>query len=70
MKKEYDFSQGTRGKFYHPDSELKIPIYLEPDVMEFLHQVAKTKNITIEALVNAWLRQDIDILQERATISP
>lgn len=49
MKKEYDFSQGTRGKFYHPDSELNVPIYLEPDVVKFLHQIAKTKNITIEA---------------------
>jgi hypothetical protein len=32
MKKEYDFSKGERGKFYHPDAELRIPIYLEPDV--------------------------------------
>jgi hypothetical protein len=32
MKKQYDFSQGERGKFYRPDAELRIPIYLEPDV--------------------------------------
>jgi hypothetical protein len=32
MKKQYDFSKGERGKFYHPDAELRIPIYLEPDV--------------------------------------
>lgn len=32
MKKTYDFSKGERGKFYHPDAELSIPIYLEPDV--------------------------------------
>ncbi len=32
MKKEYDFSKGERGKFYRPDAELSIPVYLEPDV--------------------------------------
>ena len=32
MKKEYDFSKGERGKFYRPETELNIPIYLEPDV--------------------------------------
>jgi len=24
MKKEYDFSKGERGKFYHPDVELQL----------------------------------------------
>lgn len=31
MKKEYDFSKGERGKFYRPDVELYLPIYIEPD---------------------------------------
>ncbi|WP_420265489.1 hypothetical protein [Candidatus Magnetominusculus dajiuhuensis] len=26
MKKEYDFSNGERGKFYRPDAELHLPI--------------------------------------------
>ena len=32
MKKEYDFSKGERGKFYQPDIQLNLPVYLEPDV--------------------------------------
>lgn len=32
MKKEYDFSKGERGKFFRPDAELNIPVYLDPDV--------------------------------------
>ena len=32
MKKEYDFSKGERGKFYKPDIQLNLPVYLEPDV--------------------------------------
>jgi hypothetical protein len=37
MKKEYDFSKGERGKFYRPDAEISLPIYLEPDVREYFH---------------------------------
>ena len=45
MRKEYDFSKGTRGKFYHPDAEFYIPIYLEREVLEKLEKIAlKKKN--------------------------
>jgi hypothetical protein len=40
MKKEYDFSKGERGKFYHPDAELSTPIYLEPDVAKVFRNSA------------------------------
>lgn len=40
MKKEYDFSKGERGKFYHPDAELSIPIYLDPDVAKVFRSSA------------------------------
>jgi hypothetical protein len=43
MKKEYDFSKGERGKFYHPDIELNLPVYLDPDVAEFLRKLAEKK---------------------------
>ena len=32
MKKAYDFSKGERGKFFRPNAELNLPVYLEPDV--------------------------------------
>ena len=40
MKKEDDFSKGERGKFSHPDVEFHIPIYLEPDLAEFVQTLA------------------------------
>jgi len=40
MKKEYDFSKGERGKFFRPDVELNIPIYLEPDVAKVFRDSA------------------------------
>jgi len=35
MKKEYDFSKGERGKFYRPDIQLNLPVYLEPDLRKY-----------------------------------
>jgi len=29
MKSEYDLSKSERGKFYRPDVELNIPVYLD-----------------------------------------
>lgn len=63
MKKEYDFSKGERGKFYHPDTELNIPVYLEPEIAEYLRKVAGEKDIDIETLVNDWLKRDIGLIQ-------
>jgi len=45
MKKEYDFSKGERGKFYHPDAKLNLPIYLEPEIAEFIREYAKEKEV-------------------------
>ncbi len=65
MTKEYDFSKGERGKFYRPNVELNVPIYLEPDVAQFVRELAKAKNMAVETLVNDWLRQDIALIGER-----
>ncbi len=63
MKKEYDFSKGVRGKFYHPDAQLNLPIYLDSDVAEFIQKYAREKNIETEKIVNEWLRKDIAMIR-------
>ncbi len=63
MKDEYDFSQAERGKFYHPDAELHIPVYLEPDIAMILEQLAQKKQVDVATVVNGWLRKDIELLQ-------
>jgi hypothetical protein len=63
MKKEYDFSQGVRGKFYHPDLEVHLPIYLETDVAEFLQELSEKTGTEVEKIVNDWLRKDIALVQ-------
>jgi hypothetical protein len=64
-RKEYDFSKGERGKFYRPDIELNLPIYLEPDVAKFVRELAKAKKVEVQPMVNDWLRQDIALIGMR-----
>jgi hypothetical protein len=63
VKAEYDFSKGERGKFYHPDAVFSFPVYLEPDVSDFMSQLADEKDVDIQELVNEWLRVNIKLVQ-------
>jgi len=48
MKTEYDFSKGERGKFYHPDVVFSLPVYLEPDVSDFMNRLADEKDVDVQ----------------------
>ena len=63
MKTDYDFSKGERGKFFQPDAVFHFPVYLEPDVDEFLSKLAEKKQTDIQELVNEWLRANIRLVQ-------
>ena len=63
MQKEYDFSKGIRGKFYHPDAKINLPIYLDPDVAEFMKKISRKKGYDVDKIVNDWLRKDIGLIQ-------
>jgi len=63
MKSEYDFSKAEQGKFYHPDAKLHYPIYLDPDVEQFVKKIAEQKKIEVQVLVNEWLRNNIKLIQ-------
>ena len=63
MKEEYDFSNGERGKFYHPDAEVYLPIYLEPEIIEFLKKFSEKKEIDISTIVNEWVKKNISIVK-------
>jgi hypothetical protein len=59
MKDEYDFSKGTRGKFYRPDAKLNLPIYLEDEVMAFVEKIAEKKGTDMSSVVNKLIRGDM-----------
>ncbi|MEK7517079.1 MAG: hypothetical protein AAB583_00885 [Patescibacteria group bacterium] len=63
MKKEYDFSKGVRGKFYRPDIELNLPVYLDSDISKFMREYAKKKKVDTQTVVNELLRKDIELVK-------
>ncbi|MBU2543833.1 hypothetical protein KJ707_04710 [Patescibacteria group bacterium] len=63
MKKEYDFSNAVRGKFYRKDAQLNLPIYLDKDIADFIHKVAAQKKIDSQTVVNKMLRGNKEIIQ-------
>ncbi len=64
MKDEYDFSKAERGRFYHPEMQLKLPVYLDQDIESWITEKAKEKGVDLHVLVNELLRKDISLIQE------
>jgi hypothetical protein len=62
MKKEYDFSKGIRGKFYHENAEFNIPVYLEPENEQFIRTIAENKKMSINTMVNLLLSKDRELM--------
>ena len=63
MKREYDFSNAERGKFYRPGMELGPPVYLERGVLTWLTSHAQSKGTTLNSLVNELLKKDIELIE-------
>jgi len=64
MKKEYDFSKAERGRFFHPEAKMNIPVYLDQDIESWFAEKAKVRNVEMRYLVNELLRKDISLIQE------
>lgn len=63
MKDHYDFSQGTRGKFYRADAVFKLPVYLDESVQSYLTAKADAKGVDLSDLVNDLLKREIEIIE-------
>ncbi len=63
MKKEYDFSKGIRGKFYREDAVFHLPIYLEPEVENFINKLAKEQKKNLNEVVNMSLIRNKELIQ-------
>jgi hypothetical protein len=63
MKKEYDFSKGVRGKFYDSDAVFHLPIYLDPEIVDFFMKIAQERKTNLNAVINAILAKDKEIVE-------
>jgi hypothetical protein len=62
MSDEYDFPQGERGKFFKPDAQLNLPVYLDDEVRAYLQRQAAAKGKELNEIVNEMLKKDIDLV--------
>lgn len=63
MKKEYDFSNGVRGKFANPEGDFNLPIYLEPEIADFVQRLSVKRDIDRSQIVNRLLKKDMEIIE-------
>jgi predicted HicB family RNase H-like nuclease len=63
MKDEYDFSKAERGRFYRSEA-VPIPcVHLDPEVLALLSARAEAEGVSLNELVNALLRKDIELIR-------
>ena len=63
MPAEIDFSKGVRGKFYHANATLNLPVYLDAEVQAYLANIAGRKGVPVSDLANDLLRREIAIIE-------
>ena len=66
MKKEYDFSNSERGKFYRKGATLRLPIYLDIKLQSCLQKMAQKKHKGLTEMVNHLCRKEIELIQDLA----
>lgn len=63
LDQEIDFSKSVRGKFYRPGAELHLPVYLEPELVKALAEIAARKEISLDTLVNTIVKNELAIAE-------
>lgn len=63
VKREYDFSNAVRGKFFRKEAELNFPIYVDGRMHKRLERLAKKKGTPVTDLVNQLLKRDLELLE-------
>ena len=59
MKKEYDFSNAERGKFYREGACLRLPIYLDIPLQNRLQRMAQKNHEQLREIVHRLLKKEI-----------
>ena len=62
MKREYDFSNAERGKFYRAGAKMVFPIYLDAALQKQLEPFARNQGKGIGQIVNDILKNQLQLL--------
>ena len=63
MKREYDFSNAERGKFYRAGARMMFPIYLDAALQKQLEAFARNQGKGIDQIVNDILKNQLQLLR-------
>ncbi len=63
MKTETDFIRGVRGKLFRRQAEMRLPIYLDPEIESYLAERAAKKGVRLAELTNGLLKQAILMME-------
>ena len=63
MKKQYDFSEAVRGKFYRSNAVLRIPVYLDREVQNFRGGNRGIEELDVATVVNELLKSDMRLAE-------
>ncbi len=61
MKAEYDFSGAERGKFFRPGAVVRLPVYLDQPLQDYLSAAAERNGRSLNELVNDLLSRELSI---------
>ena len=61
MRKEYDFSKGEKGKFFKDNMVINYPVYLEPENLKFIQEIADNSKTDISKIVNKLIENNIKL---------
>jgi cytidylate kinase len=64
MKRNYDFSNATQGKFYRKNARVRIPIYLDTKLQSKLERIARDTGKDVDDIVTRIVRKEVSLLEE------
>ena len=64
MKKEYDFTEAERGKFYRNGAKLRLPIYLDAKLQSQVEGLASRTGRDFQDVVNRIVENEVRLINE------
>ncbi len=62
---DIDFSQAERGKFFHPNAQFNLPIYINAALHAQLSSIATDRDVDVSAFASELLKKEIELIQSK-----
>jgi hypothetical protein len=62
---DIDFSKAERGKFFRPNAQFNLPIYIDAALHAQLSSMAIDKDLDVSAFASDLLKKDIELIKSK-----